>query len=123
MSRLKRVQKNSRNNQRSPQTPSHKAPSTKLSKFSDSTKEHSVCAPADLAMRIIGLPVLIDRSKMAAAVADVREAVQKVSNGGTKHKKLLINLQELMDLLNGDTFEPGIFDVLQSLIVKDLQKV
>lgn len=121
MSRIKRVQKNSRNNQRSPLTPSHKAPSTKLSKFSDPTKDSSV--GADLAMRIIGLPVLIDRSRMAATVAEVREAVEKVSNGGSNHKKLLSNLQELMDLLNSDTFEPGTFDVLQSLIVKDLQKV
>ena len=125
MSRLKRVQKNS-SNKHSTFTPSHKAPSTKLSKtpgVKESLSTDTAHIGAELSVKIIGLPMLGDLTKMSVVVAEVYSIVLSISDGGNKHKKLLSNLKQLQEMLDGGVLDISKFDRLQSFIVTDLQRI
>jgi hypothetical protein len=126
MSRLKRVQKNNLTSKHSTFTPSHKAPSTTLSKtpvVKESLSTDTAHIGPELSVKIIGLSTTGDTKAMAAIVAEVQSTVLAVSNGGTKHRKLLSNLQALYEMLNSGVLEPSRFDSLCGLIVGDLQRV
>ena len=131
MSRIKRVQKNSRNNQRMDINLFRKSLASKQGKLtnineSDKKLEESVIG-SNLAHQILSLRSSGDVKKMANTVAEVQIAVQEKADSEkhlvNKYKKLLYNLQELLDMLDAGRIDPSEIEILQSAIVVDLKRL
>ena len=131
MSRIKRVQKNSRNNQRMDINLFRKSLASKQGKLtnineSEKKLEESVIG-SNLAHQILSLRSSGDIKKMANTVAEVQIAVQEKADSEkqlvNKYKKLLYNLQELLDMLDAGRIDPSEIEILQSAIVVDLKRL